>query len=79
MNRGKKRLEIALTKGSSRASGSQAHDFKSVGSGRKLQKLAGGEDSVAQQSSPSRPLSPNVEIDPPKNSTQETSDKRFGT
>ena len=35
--------------------------------------------SVAQQSGPSRPLSPNIVIDPPKNVTQDRGDKRFGT
>ncbi|XP_075260006.1 uncharacterized protein LOC142351745 [Convolutriloba macropyga] len=35
--------------------------------------------SVAQHSSPSRPLSPNVVINPPENVTQDRDDKRFST
>ena len=72
-----RRMEIELTKRSSRASGSQADDLERVGSRRNLERTAGLENSVAQHSSPSRPLSLNVVIDPPKNVTQERIDKRF--
>ena len=63
-----RRLEIELTKGSSRASRSQEDNLESVESRRKL---AGWAELVAQQSSPSRPLSPNVVTDPYKNVTQD--------
>ena len=33
---------------------------------------------VAEHSGPSRPLSPNCVVDPPKNGTQDIGDKRFG-
>ena len=64
-------------KKSSRATGSQADDLEGVGSGRKLERTAGWANTVAQQSGPSRQLSPNVLIDPPKNATQDRSDKRY--
>ena len=59
-------MEIELTKGSSRASGSQLDDSESVGLRRNLEKTAGWSKSVAQHSGPSQPLSPNVVIHPTK-------------
>ena len=73
-----KRVEIELPKGSSRASGSEVGDLESVESRRKLERSAGWAKSVAQQSGPSRPLSPNVVINPPKNITEDRRDKFFG-
>ena len=72
-----KRMEIELTKGNSRASESQVDDSETVRSRRNLERTAGGANSVAQHSSPSRPLSPNVVIDPHKNVTQDRGDKHF--
>ena len=74
-----RRLKFELTKGSSRASGSVAEEIESVGSRRNQEKTAGWAESVAQQSVPRRPLSPNVVIDPPTNVTQGRVDKRFST
>ena len=74
-----KRLKLELTNGSSRASGSVADDIESVGSRRNQERTAGWAESVAQQSVPRRPLSPNVVIDPPTNVTQDRVDKRFST
>ena len=74
-----RRLKIELTKGSSRASGSVADEIESVGSRRNQKRTAGWAESVAQQSVPRRPLSPNVFIDPPTNVTQDRVDKRFST
>ena len=59
-------MEIDLKKGGSRASGSQADDLESVGSRPKLEITVGLANLVAHYSGPSRPLSPNVVIDPPK-------------
>ena len=70
-------MENKLTKGSSRASGSQVDDLESVGSRRNLERTAGFANSVAQHSSPSRPLSPNAVINPPKNVTQDRGNKCF--
>ena len=70
-------MEIERTKGRSRASGSQVEDSESVRSRRNLERTKGWEKSVAQQSGPSWPPSPNVVINPPKNVTQDRSDKRF--
>ena len=70
-------LKLELTKGSSRASGSEAGDFESVGSRRKPAISQDWLKSVAEQSGPSRPLSPNVVVEPPKNVTQDRTDKRF--
>ena len=72
-----KLIESELTKGSSRSSGSQAEDLESVGSRHNLEKISGWANSVAQKYGPSRPVSANVVINPPKNVTQERSDKRF--
>ena len=58
----KRRLKLELTKGSSRASGSVAVESESVGSRRDHERTAGWAESVAQQSVPRRPLSPNVVI-----------------
>ena len=74
-----RRLKLELTKGSSRASGSVADDIESVGSKRNHGRTAGWAESVAQQSAPRRPLSPNVVIDPPTKVTQGRNDKRFST
>ena len=74
-----RRLKLELTKGSSRASGSVADEIESVGSKRNHEKTAGWAESVAQQSVPRRPLSPNVVIDPPTNVTQDRVDKRSST
>ena len=74
-----KRIEIELTKGSSGASRSQVDDLESIGSRRNLERTVGWTNSVAQQSGPSRPLPPNVLIDPSKNVTQDRSDKSFST
>ena len=74
-----RRMNHELTKGSSRASGSEAGDLKSVGS---RQKPAISQDwlkSVAERSAPSRTLSPKVVIDPPKNVTKDRAHKRFST
>ena len=73
-----RRMKLELTKGSSRASGSVADEIKSVGSKRNHTRTAGWVESVAQQSVPQRPLSPNV-IDPPTNVTKDRADKRFST
>ena len=70
-------MEIELTKGNSRASWSQVGDVESAGSGRNLERTTGWANSVAQHFGPSRPLSPNVLIDPPKNVSQDRGDKRF--
>ena len=70
-------MEIEQIRGNSRASGSQVYDLESVGSRRNLERTAGRANSVAQHSSPSRPLAPNVVIDPPKNVTHDRGDKRF--
>ena len=70
-------MEIEMKKGSSRESGSQADDLESVGSRRNLERTASRTNSVAQQSGPSLPLSPNVVIDPPKNFTPDRGDKHF--
>ena len=47
-----RRMEIELTKGSSRASGSQLDNLKSVGSRRNLERTGGWANSVAQHSGP---------------------------
>ena len=70
-------METELTEGSSRASGSQVDDSESVGSRGNLERTAGWPNSVAQHSCPSWPLSPNVQIDPPKSVTQDRSAKRI--
>ena len=70
-------LKLELTKGSSRASGSEAGDLESVGSRRKPAISQDWFKSVAERSGPRRPLSPNVVVEPPKNVTQDRSDKRF--
>ena len=72
-----RRMEIELTKGSSRASGSQADDLESVGLRKNLEKTIGWTNSVAQQSGPRRSLSPKVVIKPPENVKQDNCDKRF--
>ena len=59
------RMKLELTKESSRASGAVAVEIESVGSKRNHERIAGWAESVAQQSVPRRPLSPNVVIDPP--------------
>ena len=73
------RLKLELTKGSSSSSGSVADEIESVGSRRNQERTGGWAESVAQQSFPRRPLSPNVVIDPPTNVTQQRVDKRFST
>ena len=70
-------MEIDLTKEISRASGSHANNLESVGSRHNIERTAGWANSVAQQSGPSLPLSPNIEIEPLKNVTLDKSDKRF--
>ena len=70
-------LKLELTKGSSRASGSEAGDLERVGSRQKPAISQDWLNSVAERSGPSRPLSPNVVVEPPKNVTQDGSDKRF--
>ena len=72
-------MEIELTKGNSRASGSQVDYLGSVGSRRNLERTADWANSVAQKSSPSRPLSPHTVIDPPKIVTQDRGDKRLSS
>ena len=74
-----RRLKLELNKGSSRASESVADEIECVGSRRNHEKTAGWAESVAQQSVPRQPLSPNVVIDPPTNVTQDSVDKRFST
>ena len=74
-----RRIKLELTKGSSRASGSVADEIESIGSRRNHERTAGWAESVAQQSVPRRPLSPNVVIDPPTNITQDRVDKCFST
>ena len=54
-------------------------EIESVGSKRNHERTAGWAESLAQQSVPRRPLSPNVVIDPPTNVTQDRIDKRFST
>ena len=71
--------KLELTKGSSGASRSVADEIEIVGSRRNHERTAGWAKSVAQQSVPRRPLSPNVVIDPPTNVTQNRVDKRFST
>ena len=56
-----------------------ADEIESVGSKLNHKRTAGWAQSVAQQSVPRRPLSPNVVIDPPTKVTQERVDKRFST
>ena len=56
-----------------------ADEIESVGSRRNQERTAGWAESVAQQSVPSRPLSPNVVIGLPTNVTQDRADKRFRT
>ena len=56
-----------------------ADEIESVGSKRNHKRTAGWVESVAQQSVPQRPLSPNVVIDPPTNVTKDRTDKRFCT
>ena len=56
-----------------------ADEIESVGSKRNHERTAGWAESVAQQSVPRRPLSPNVVIDPPTKVTQDRVDKRFST
>ena len=70
-------MEIEPTKGNSRASGSPVDDLENVGTRRNLERSAGWANSVAQYSGPSRPLSPNVLINAPKNVTQDRKIKRF--
>ena len=72
-------MKLEPTKGSSRASGSVADEIESVGSKRNHERTAGWAGSVAQQSVPRRPLSPNVVIDPPTNVIKDRADKRFST
>ena len=74
-----RRLNFELTKGSSGASGSVADEIESVGSRRNQEKTAGWAESVAQQSVPRRPLSPNVVINPPTNVIKDRADKSFST
>ena len=76
-NEEQKGIEIELKIGASRASRSQLDDLESVGSRRILERTAGWANSVVQQSGPSRPLSSNVLINPPKNVTQNRRDKLF--
>ena len=70
-------MEIELTKGKSRASASQVDNLEIVASRRNLERTAVWAKSVAQYSSPSRPLSRKVVINPPKNITQDRGDKLF--
>ena len=63
-------MKLELTKGSSRVSGSVVDEIESVGSKRSHERTAGWAESVAQQSVPRRPLSPNVVIDPPTNESR---------
>ena len=70
-------LKLERTKGSSRASGSEAGDLESVRSRRKPAISQDWLKSVAERSGPSRPLLPSVVVEPPKNVTQDRSDKRF--
>ena len=72
-------MKLELTKGSSRASGSVADEIESVGSKRNHERTAGWAESVAQQSVPRRPLSPNVVIDSPTNVIKDRFDKCFST
>ena len=74
-----RRMKLELTKGSSRASGSVADELESVGSKRNHETTAGWAESVAQESVPRRPLSPNVVIDPPTKVIKDRADKRFST
>ena len=74
-----RRLKRELTKRSSKASGSVADEIESVISRRNQERTAGWAESVARQSVPRRPLSPNVVIDLPTNVTQDRVDKCFGT
>ena len=74
-----RRMKLELTKGSSGASGSVADEIESVGSRRNHERTAGWAESVAQESVPRRPLSPNVVIDPPTNFTKDRADKSFST
>ena len=74
-----RRMEIERTKRSSRASGSEVDDLESVGSRRNLERTADWANSEAQHSGPSRLLSSNVVINPPKDVTQDRGDKRFRT
>ena len=74
-----RRMKLELTKGSSRASGSVADEIENVGSKRTHERTAGWAESVAQQSIPRRPLSPNAVIDPPTNVIKDRAEKRFST
>ena len=70
-------LQIELTKRSSRASGSVIDDTESVRSRTNTRITPSSLKTVAEHSGPSRPLSPNCVVDPPKNGTQDIGDKRF--
>ena len=70
-------MEIELTKGNSRASGSHVDELESFASRRNSERTAGWANSVAQHSGPSQPLSPNVVIDPHKNVTLDGGKKCF--
>ena len=65
-----------VTKGSSRASWSQADDLKNVESRRKLERTAGWAGSVAEKAVSNRPLS-KVVIEPLRNVTQDRDENRF--
>ena len=70
-------LQIELTKGSSGASGSAVDDTECVRSRTKTRITPIWLKTVTEHSGPSRPLSPDCVVDPPKSGTQNTGNKRF--
>ena len=70
-------LQIELIEGSSRASGSVVDNAESVRSRTKTRITPSWLNTVAEHSGPSRPLSPDCVVDPPKNGTQDIGDKPF--
>ena len=72
-----RRLNLELTRGSSKASGSMTGEIQIVGSKCNHEGTAGWAESVVQQSVPRRPLPPKCVIDPPTNVTKDRVDKCF--
>ena len=76
-------VNLELSEGSSRASGSVADEIQSVGSGRNQERTGGWAESVAQQSGIRRPKypirSPLCIIDPPTNFTKARDGNVFST
>ena len=69
--------QIELIKRSCRASGSVVDDTENLRSRTKTRITPSWLKTVAEDSGPNRPLSPDCVVDPPKIGTQDTGDKRF--